>query len=398
MTNRFLIACLFLCALPFTAIAQKAKPAPTKAQTNTTNDAEQHFARAVRLHQAGELEAAVREYQTFLAARPERVEARSNLGAALARLGRFQEAIEQYQRALTLDGKNQAIRLNLALAYYKMARVASAAQELEQLVAEQRENPKVTLLLADCYLQTGEYPKVIALLTPYETTHRTDSPEDRALAYLLGTALIREQRVNEGQVLIERILRTGESAESHMMMGMTHLIIGESGAAVKEFEAAVKLNPKLPMLNTAYGKALAMTGNTDRASEAFRQELANHPNDFEANLQLGVMLKQDQKPDEALPYFERALLVRPGEPNARFYIQTIRVVQGKLPEALPELEKLVKDVPDFLEAHVQLASVYYRLKRKADGDREQATIAQLTAERQAKQAGAKAADKENVKP
>jgi tetratricopeptide (TPR) repeat protein len=387
----------FLCLL-FVPLPTVAQPKPAKSAATANHDVERTLARAVQLHQAGNLEAAVREYQTFLAARPERIEARSNLGAALARLGRYQEAIEQYQRALTLDGKNHAVRLNLALAYYKMARMVSAAKELEQLVTAQPDNPKITLLLADCYLQAGEYGKVIALLAPQEPAHRTDSPEDRALAYLLGTALIRNERVTEGQVLIERIMRTGESAESHLMIGMTYLMIGESGNAVKEFEAAIKLNPKLPMLHTAYGKALAMTGNTDRASEAYRQELANNPNDYEANLQLGVIIKQDQKPDEALPYFERALLVRPGEPNARFYLQTIRVLQGKLQEALPALEQLVKDAPDFVEARVQLASVYYRLKRKTDGDREQAIIARLNAERQAKQAGAKAADKETTKP
>ena len=128
----------------------------------------------------------------------------------------------------------------------------------------------------------------------------------------------------------------------------------------------------------------------------FRTELKTNPNDFEANLQLGILLKQDRKLDEALKHFERALLVRPGEPNARFYIQTIRIAQGKLAESLPELEKLVQEAPDFVEAQVQLAAVYYRLKRKADGDRVQAVVNQLNAERQAKQPGAQA--KEPQKP
>jgi tetratricopeptide (TPR) repeat protein len=384
---RFSLAILLslFCALPLYA---QRKPA------TATENPEPILARAVQLHQAGDLEAAIREYQFFLALRPERIEARSNLGAALARLGRYTEAIEQYQRALTLDGQNQAIRLNLALAYYKTARMQLAAKELEQVAAAQPDNPRVVLLWADCYLQLGEYQKVIALLTPHEPAHRSNSPEDRALAYLLGTALIREKQPEKGQVIIERIMRGGDSAEAHLMLGMTHLMIGDTAQALQEFEQAIKLNPQVPLLHTAYGKALAMTGNTDRASDAFRTELKTNPNDFEANLQLGVMLKQDRNLDEALKHFERALLVRPGEPNARFYIQTIRIAQGKLTEALPELEKLVQEAPDFVEAQVQLAAVYYRLKRKADGDRVQAIVNKLNAERQAKQAGAKAAQEQ----
>ncbi len=342
------------------------------------------FARAVQLHQAGDLENAIKEYQSFLTERPDRADARSNLGAVLARMGRFQEAIEQYNRALLLDGNNPGIRFNLAVAYYKSARVVPAARELEKVIAAQPENQNATLLLADCYLQMGEYKKIIVLLSPYEAKN----PDNKALAYLLGTALLRDQQVEKGQQQIEKIMRGGDSAEVRMLLGTTHLLSADYAKAAPEFAAAVKLNPKLPTVHAYYGRALSMTGNTDQAKDEFRLELENNPNDYDANLQMGVILKQDQNPDEALKYFQRALLVRPGEPNARFYIESIRVGQGKVNEALPELEKLVRDTPDFVEAHVMLATVYYRLKRKADGDREQAIVNKLNAERQAKQPGA----------
>lgn len=355
--------------------AQPAKQAP--------NNPDRIFARAVQLHQAGDLENAIKEYQAFLAERPERTDARSNLGAVLARLGRYQEAIEQYNRALLLDSRNPGIRFNLAVAYYKSARTVLASQELEKVIASQPENPNATLLLADCYLQMGEYKKIIALLTPFDTKY----PQDKALAYLLGTALLRDQQVEKGQQQIEKIMRGGDSAEARMLVGTTHLLAGDYANAVKELAIAAKLNPKLPMVHAFYGRALTMTGNTDQAKDEFRLELENNPNDFDANLQMGIILKQDQNPDEALKYFRRALLVRPAEPNARFYIESIHVGQGKVAEALPELEQLVKDAPDFVEAHVILATVYYRLKRKADGDREQAIVNKLNTERQAKQPG-----------
>jgi len=42
----------------------------------------------------------------------------------------------------------------------------------------------------------------------------------------------------------------------------------------------------------------------------------------------------------------------------------------------------VKDFPNFTEAHVSLATVYYREKRKEDGDRERAIVDRLTTEKQ----------------
>ena len=49
------------------------------------------------------------------------------------------------------------------------------------------------------------------------------------------------------------------------------------------------------------------------------------------------------------------------------------------------LEELIAESPSFVEAHVTLATVYYRLRRKEDGDRERAIVERLNAEAQARQ-------------
>src|SRR5579885_1835748 len=52
---------------------------------------------------AGDNARAVQLYQQVLKQRPDSIEARANLGAALAHEGRYDEAIEQYRRALAHD-------------------------------------------------------------------------------------------------------------------------------------------------------------------------------------------------------------------------------------------------------------------------------------------------------
>ncbi|MGH9762498.1 MAG: tetratricopeptide repeat protein, partial [Blastocatellia bacterium] len=53
-------------------------------------DPEEMFARAVQLQKSGNTDDAIREYEGFLKVRPDRVDARSNLGAAYAHLGRYE--------------------------------------------------------------------------------------------------------------------------------------------------------------------------------------------------------------------------------------------------------------------------------------------------------------------
>jgi Tfp pilus assembly protein PilF len=227
---------------------------------------------------------------------------------------------------------------------------------------------------------------VIELLAPLEKS----SPENLAFIYMLGTALVRDQQPERGQVLIDRILRNGDSAEARLLLGTTKMMAGDYAGARNDLRRAVELNPKLPDVYAYYGEALMRTGDTPAAVEAFRKELEANPNDFTSNLDLGALLRQDQKNDEALGHFERALRSRPGDPGARFQIASVHFARGNIERARGELEQLVKDSPQFPEAHVTLATIYYRLKRKADGDRERAIVQKLNAERQANEPGARA--------
>src|SRR4030095_10870414 len=139
----------------------------SSASGQTQGDVDRAFAQATQLHQSGDMQGAIRAYQAILTSHPQRVDVRSNLGAAYARLGRYEEAIEQYKQALALDKHNEAIRFNLALAYYKAAWFTEAGSELNQFLASvpkslpQQSN--AFRLLADCEVRLGEYKKVIAL-------------------------------------------------------------------------------------------------------------------------------------------------------------------------------------------------------------------------------------------
>ena len=76
--------------------------------------------------------------------------------------------------------------------------------------------------------------------------------------------------------------------------------------------------------------------------------------------------------------------------GVRYQLALIALDKGNLQEARPALESLVKESPQFTEAHRSLSLVYYRLKRAVDGKREQEIAQKLTAAAQAKEPGAKA--------
>ena len=213
---------------------------------------------AIELHQAGDFAAAIPEYRAYLKQIPGNVIARSNLGAALSHAGLYEEAIVEYKKALESQPGNRPVRMNLALAYYKAAEISPAASELERMVAEPPADRQAIFLLADCDLRLGENKKVIDLLAPLER----QTADDKALNYLLGTALIRDNQVARGQLVIDHILREGDSAEARLLMGTTKMSVQDFAGALQDFKKAVELNPQLPDVYSYYGMAMASTGDT----------------------------------------------------------------------------------------------------------------------------------------
>lgn len=354
---------------------------PARALDQAVSDFDRLAAQAIQLHQAGDIIGAIDAYTAALKIEPNHAGVRSNLGAAYVRLGKYDEAIEQYREALRIDGANPSARFNLALAYYKAARLPEAIAGFEAVLAADAGHPAAVLLVGDALLQMGRFQQVIDVLAPREQQFANDL----AFGYVLGTALLRTGQRDRAQVYLDRIFTAGESAEAHLLMGTALIETREYPAAVAELRKGLELNPNLPTLRTVYARALLGAGDHDGAIRELQRALQAHPNDFEANLQLGALLRRDERHQESVVYLRRALQLRPQDPAARFGLGAALLSQGQLEEARQLLEAAVADVPDYTEAHVMLATCYYRLKRSEDAERHRAIADRLRAQEQDRQ-------------
>jgi len=360
--------------------AGPAAPAGRQGADETPQQrAESEFARGVILHQAGDVLGAIQAYERALDLDPGRLDARSNLGAALAHLSRFDEAVEQYQKALEIDPGQNAVRLNLGLAQYKSSHVDEAAKTFQEALRREPSNTKARLLLADCLLQMDRNREVVDVLEPHESEYG----EDRLFAYLLGTALVRLNQTQRGQVYIDRLFRDGETPEGLLLLGAQYLRRNDHREALPRLQKAAEQNPELPTVHTLLGIALMDTGDRPGAMAEFRKELQRNPDDFEANLRLGLLLRDEDKVDLADDYISRAARLRPDHPDVLYGQARIRLAREDLQGAREVLEKLVALAPDYEGGHVLLGTVFYRLQMRKEGDRERAIVEKLKAARAA---------------
>ncbi len=288
------------------------------------------FNHAVALQQKGQLEAAVVAWRNFLIQQPRNLAGLSNLAVVLARLGRFEEAIEEYERALKIEPKNATVRLNLG---DRALQGRAVPRRRERAGARPRHSTRQPagdaarsrLSLADGRRAGGDRAA---------RADREDSTTaNLAIAYMLGMAYLRAGKPDLGQVRIDRILRNGESAEAHVLMGLALREAHDLAGAVQSFGKAVALNPNLPDVHAMYGLALIASGNRDKAREEFEAELKANPHDYTANVNLGVIAKEDQRFDEASAFLDRALKVRPADPAARYQVATLKMAANDVDDA-----------------------------------------------------------------
>ncbi|HTW49530.1 MAG TPA: tetratricopeptide repeat protein [Acidobacteriaceae bacterium] len=339
---------------------------------------DQLLTRAIDEQQKGDLASAIRDYRAYLTERPNTLAARVNLGAALAHTGQLDAAIAEYEAALKLEPQQPSVHLDLGLAFSRKGDLNDARAEFD---AAHRANPhdsRIAILLGDAEARTGRAADAVAMLTPMETENAGNSDFE----YVLGEALIAAGHPRDGAQRVEKSAAMSNSAESWMLAGSTLLDVNEFQEARRDLDNAMKLNPALPGLCTLDGTARDKDGDANAAEPAFRRALQQNPDDFEANLYLGAILLNQRSMDEAKIYLHKAMQLNPASTMARYETAMWLSTSGQYQDAAQILEKLTVDAPKWLEPHVELASLYYKLHRPEDGKRERAIVDQLTAEQQ----------------
>jgi len=204
------------------------------------------------------------------------------------------------------------------------------------------------------------------------------------VAWLLGSALIRSGHGREGLDRVDRVARQGDRPEAYLLAGRTALKMNEFERARDYAADAAKLNPKLPGLDTLRGTVLSYLGDNEGASVALLAAVQADPKDYEAHLTLGAVLHTERDLAGAREHLQRALQLKPDSNLARYEWARLERTEGQVEAAAKDFEKVIHDDPTWAQPHVELAALYFRLNRQAEGERERATFDRLSAEQQKK--------------
>lgn len=312
-------------------------------------------------------------YSTVEAARP-------SLNGLYALMVWHQEAKAKIRPERTAS-HGDSRRFDRALATFRKRDFVSSAQQFASLHKDEPANVRIATLLGDCYVHLRRYVQAVSLLTPIEKAH----PDNLDLEWALGMALVGAGQFNEGLMRVEKVAHQGNRAAAYLLAAEVYLKLTYYKKARHNAEAATRLDPKLPGVYTLSGIIDTFFGNKKEAVAEFEKALQADPNDAQAHLQLGVVLYTERRLGAAQRHLHRALVLNPKSFFARYELARVKRAQGNLQAAVKDLEIVESEEPQWLPAHVELAALYYLLKRPDDGATETKIVDRLMAEEQQRQ-------------
>jgi tetratricopeptide (TPR) repeat protein len=328
------------------------------------------FNQARQLHQAQRWLEAEQAYRTHIKRFGPSAEVLANLGAVLVQEEKFGEAIANYQHALKLAPQLTPIHMNLGLAFLKSGKPAEAVQSFTQMLVKDPQNRQARQLRAMANLDADRFTEAAA---DYRALFPTD---DLTIRLGLASALARSGNAEEARTVLEPLLASS-SPDVQFVYGQALFEEGNYGKALEVLQQVQQAKPDMPMLRFFIGAIYWRQQQTDAAIEEWRAEWKAYPGGFQSNYTLGAALAFGNSA-EAEAHLRKAVQLRPQHPQSLYQLGKLLWLKSKNPEAVPMLERAVRNQPDYREAHYLLATVYQSLGRRGDAQREFAAVKKLS--------------------
>lgn len=265
----------------------------------------------------GDFPGAERSFRRGLEIDPENLDLHNALGWTLFQQGRSAEATEEYGKALAVNPDDVKANNNMALALTELGQLDEAALHFERSLAVE---PTAEIhsdlgFVLDRQGRSEEavenYRKAIAL-----------DPDSASAHFNLAVSLLRRDELDEAEVQYREALRVKPTAETHNGLGFVLSKQGRIDEAIAQFKEAVVANPKYTAAYNNLAGNLIKQGKLDEAASYYQTSLNEKPSAALHN-QLGLVLAQLGRTDEAMQQFREALTMNPGHADARRNLEAI---------------------------------------------------------------------------
>ena len=301
----------------------------------------------------------------------------NDLGVMRAKNSQFAEAAEYFKQAYAWNPALPSLDRNWGFATYRGEMYSEAVPPLERELAAHPGDNFVRKILGLSYFVLENYAKTAGVLRPL----LGNPPDDPALLFAWGTALVRTRQSAEGAKIFQRLLEQNAASPGvHYLLGHAYAQQHDYPSALRELKAAVQLGPKLPEAHYYIGLVYLHQSDFDNAVQEFRAELALRPSDPVTSYHLAFALLSLGHPEDAAALLRDVVKAKPDYELAYFELGRALLQQGDADGAIASLEQAKKLQPDRDLTYFQLSQAYRRAGRAQDAQQALATYKKMIEE------------------
>jgi cytochrome c-type biogenesis protein CcmH/NrfG len=387
-----------------------------RARALAPRQADTYFNLGLVYWRTGNINKAKQSYRAGLALRPNESSALQNYSVLLMKTGDYKAAIAPLQ-TLKKDPKlGIPPRASLIECYLKTGQEADAERESEEIItanlAKPADQTKIAAILlenaapgpaekllknslsmdpnqANANAALGEiYLKRKKLLEAADCFQRAVQLDPDSAEYAFG--LVRTLFAMKRPAPVVTFLKSVETKFATLpnyqyALGLAYYDDHHYSEAATVLEKLLLSNPpREDKVEHVLGDSYLAMGRLDEAESAYRKAMEDNPKDPDYYVSYAAALRRDgtDKLDDAIVRLKSALLSNPGDWRIKLELGLCYQSKGQYADAAGLIEQAVQAAPDVTAAHVALATIYFRLGRKADGEREKKTIAELERKQQ----------------
>jgi Flp pilus assembly protein TadD len=190
------------------------------------------------------------------------------------------------------------------------------------------------------------------------------APDNADALNLLGTALL---QLGQAEQAIEYLRRAARGLRNHPgvigNLAQAYFALGRYEESRETFRKASRLDPREARFQLGIATSLAMEGKFAEAETLLRRLVDRFPDNALVWFNLGNVLRDRKRPEEAIESYGKALALDPQLIDARNNLGGVLHALQRFEDAEREYRTCVETAPDYILAQCNLASVIMDLGR-----------------------------------
>lgn len=313
-------------------------------------------------------------YRRILAADPEILPARVNLGLACYRQHKSREAVTELRKALRISPREFSALLFAGLAYIDLTDYDRARDVLETARHVNDKDPLLFWALGSLAMMHNDARAAIPDLERCASLN----PDNVRCVWLLGTAyaivaytghptaaMRTEYSARSDAALQWMEARQPGSALLHVFRGDVLAARQVTADALAEYQQAQQIDPAWPDIHLLIGSLLGLEGHWDEAIAELSRQLREHPGDTRALVEMGSVYCRAAKFSEAVPFLQQALAHDSDNYEANYRLGEAYVRLGQPSRAIPLLDRAARARPNNSSPYYLLYRTYRSLNQPA---------------------------------